>query len=356
MLSIDMLPARQGDALWIEYGTAPRRLLIDAGVASTWQRLKPRIEALAPSDRHFELLVISHIDNDHIAGSLPLLDEAESLGVTFGDIWFNGFRHLPETPIDSLGPVEGERLTNLLVETPFPWNEAFDGDAVCLPADGKLPSRPLRDGLKLTLLSPEVAQLEDLRTVWKAVIDEANLNPQVEPTPPVPLPPGIESLGPAADVEQLAAKKFKGDTAEANGSSIVVLLELDGVSAILAADAFPTVLERSVQRLLDTRGEAKLPLTAFKLPHHGSRANVNLGLLKLLDTPLYLISTDGTQTHHPNPEAVARVLVSDDRPRTLAFNYLSTYNEVWREPANATKYEYEVEAPADGSEGLAVTL
>ena len=98
MFEIEMLPARQGDALWLEYGDAahPRRALIDAGTPETWDALQARIAALDPGDRHFELLIVSHIDKDHIGGVIPLLEDT-ALGITFGDVWFNGFRHLPST-------------------------------------------------------------------------------------------------------------------------------------------------------------------------------------------------------------------------------------------------------------------
>src|SRR5438045_2654939 len=106
-----MLPAAQGDALWIEYGDPqrPRRVLIDGGTASSWQDgLRTRIESVPRDERHFELLIVTHIDADHIDGALALLTE-ESLDASFGDVWFNGWRHLPETPLESLGPIEGER-------------------------------------------------------------------------------------------------------------------------------------------------------------------------------------------------------------------------------------------------------
>ena len=53
---------------------------------------------------------MTHVDADHIDGVLELLRD-EELGTTCGDVWFNGWRHLPDTPLESLGPVEGELLT-----------------------------------------------------------------------------------------------------------------------------------------------------------------------------------------------------------------------------------------------------
>jgi glyoxylase-like metal-dependent hydrolase (beta-lactamase superfamily II) len=98
MLRIEMLPARQGDALWIEYGEDPQRphrVLCDAGTPGTWPVVQARIADLPEGQRAFELLVVSHVDADHIGGSLPLLTDTR-LGATFDDVWFNGWRHLPQ--------------------------------------------------------------------------------------------------------------------------------------------------------------------------------------------------------------------------------------------------------------------
>src|SRR3954452_20564376 len=184
MFTIEMLPARQGDALWLEYGDAahPRRALIDAGTPETWNALRPRTEALAPTDRHFEALIVSHIDKDHIGGVLPLLEDT-ALGVTFGDVWFNGFRHLPDT-LEPMGPVEGERLTTLLVDGHHPWNDAFGGRAVVVPDGEAPPVRTLPGGLELTVLSPHPAQLAKLRPIWEPLVRENGLDPRVEPPAP----------------------------------------------------------------------------------------------------------------------------------------------------------------------------
>ena len=101
-----MLPAEQGDALFIEYGSArsPHRVLIDAGVRKTSGLVSARIAELPASKRHFDLLIVTHVDSDHIGG-IPKLLADPSLGVTFDDVWFNGWRHLQP---DRLGPVEGE--------------------------------------------------------------------------------------------------------------------------------------------------------------------------------------------------------------------------------------------------------
>ncbi len=352
MFEIEMLPARQGDALWLEYGDAahPRRALIDAGTPETWDALQARIAALDPGDRHFELLIVSHIDKDHIGGVIPLLQDT-ALGITFGDVWFNGFRHLPST-VEPMGPVEGELLTTLLVDRGHNWNHAFDEKAVVVGDEGPLPVKQLDGGLQLTVLSPYLPQLAKLRPIWEPLVREHGLDPAVEAAEPDPLPPEIESLG-TPTVDELAAKKFKQDTAEPNGSSIVVLAEFEGHRALLCADAFPEIVRGSVERLLEP-GQDRLALDAFKLPHHGSRANINLDLLRRVSAPLHLISSDGTATRHPNPEAIARTIVTQDNPR-LRFNYRTKFTEVW-EPRGVGGFAWEAEFPPVGSKGLTVKI
>ncbi len=92
----------RGDCLWIEYGDAarPRRILIDGGRKLAWETLRSRFSALPPEQREFELLMLSHVDADHIEGLLAML-KAPDLPVSFKDVWFNGHRHLER--VESLG-------------------------------------------------------------------------------------------------------------------------------------------------------------------------------------------------------------------------------------------------------------
>src|SRR5262249_30991911 len=98
IFAIEMLPADNGDCLWIEYGdpSRPRRVLIDCGAVSAARTLASRIESLgAPSERRFELFVLTHIDADHITGVLPLFGNT-NLAARFEDIWFNGWHQVSQ--------------------------------------------------------------------------------------------------------------------------------------------------------------------------------------------------------------------------------------------------------------------
>lgn len=351
MFRIQMLPARQGDALLVEYGpdaATPHRILVDGGTPGTKADLEARLLQLGPPPIRFDLLVITHVDGDHIGGVLELLEDRPDIA-TFDDVWFNAWRHLPANAVEPLGPVQGERLTTWLADHGTPWNVAFDTGAVVVPDDGGLPERPLADGMRLTLLTPWSAELATLRPVWEREVRAAGLEPGMPYAEGEEVPTTVAALGPpptGEDVERWAATPFSEDRSEANGASISLLLEFDGRSALLTGDAHSTPLVRGLDRLLPARGLERLEVDVFKLPHHGSQRNVSTQLLERVRAGAYLFSTNGAQYGHPDLEAVARVALVGEGTR-LCFNYGDRAG-VWGEPSLIGDLGYSVEAPGEG--------
>ena len=348
MFDIEMLPAREGDCLWIRYGDAkkPKQILIDAGRKATGKELLLRLKELPPEKRIFELLIVSHVDRDHIEGVLELLKDKD---IKFKDIWFNAYFHLLE--LERFGGKQGERLSDLIIENNLPWNVKFKGKSVCLPTKG-LKKLTLDGGMTATLLSPDRDKLVKLEPVWRKECEESGLIPRVKPVRSEP--PGIESFG-AIDIEQLAASAFKIDPAEANGSSIAVLLEFGKKRVLLAADAHPDRLIASLKTLNKT--SKPLKLDAFKIAHHGSEANVSRELLELVDCPRYLISTNGSYFKHPKAVAMARLIKFNGKNSTLYFNYKNDLTKVWNTEPFKKKYGYQVVFPdAKNNGSLLISL
>lgn len=76
MIAIKLLPAENGDALLITIEEREERgaLLIDGGYASTFETsIRPELKALAQLGYHLDLVVVSHIDADHVGGILSLI-------------------------------------------------------------------------------------------------------------------------------------------------------------------------------------------------------------------------------------------------------------------------------------------
>lgn len=350
---LQALPARNGDALVIEYGTSDRshRVLVDGGVSKTADLVADFLGVNAA----LELLVVTHIDNDHIAGMVKLMEGARRPRPR--DLWFNGYRHLPGSAAEAMGPVEGERLTKLIEEHHYHWNGAFHGHAVTVGASAP-PRVTLEDGLACTVLSPGLEQLKALRkkTAWTQVVQEAGLDPAVVAPAEVPSPAkGLERMGDLLDIDALADAQTTSDSAVANGSSIALLLEFGGRRCLLAGDAHPGVLIAGIDQFAGTG--AALNVDVFKLPHHGSKANVTTELIRRVPAHTYVFCTDGSgNQHHPDDSAVARVIRYGPAHSRLAFNYGSARNRRWDNPGLKSLYKYRTQYPPRGKQGITIDV
>lgn len=353
MIRIELLPAAFGDCILIEYGdaNAPHRILIDAGLAKTFDELRPRLEAIGngkPVD--LELLVVTHIDRDHICGILPLLKHKPAL-ITPKDVWFNGRQHLEN---DALGAKDGEALGKLLVAQKLPWNAAF-GDkakkAVVVQDQGALPETRLAGGAVITLLSPYPKQLEALAKEWDDTLGNWDDEPAaVDVGHPAVVDdilgkrPALKTIS-VADIDTFVDERFSEDKTKPNGSSIAFLFSFEGKTILFGADAHPSALLKSLERLSPGK---KVTLDAFKLSHHGSMNNLSPDLLEKVDCPRFLFSTNGDSFGHPHPETVARLAKAPPRGKTLCFNYSTPYTTVWDDAATRRKFHYEVSYPPAG--------
>jgi beta-lactamase superfamily II metal-dependent hydrolase len=355
MIEIELLPAQYGDCIWLRYGETAeslRHVLIDTGFVPTATAIRKRLA----EDRTivFELMVMTHIDADHIEGSAHLFQDAKVVTpARFKEIWFNGWRHLvtAKTAKDTLGSKQGEYLSALIGERGIPWNERFGGAPVYVPPKGKLPRCELDGGLKLTLLSPTLEKLKKLHGYWVKNL-AGKLKPGDERAAMKLLAKdkkyAADALGTSTNVAKLAQAKFKEDAAEANGSSIAFLAEYDDKTMLFTGDAHPSVMTSSLARL---EPKKKVPIDLFKVSHHGSKNNTSPALLEYIDPVEVVFSTNGKKFNHPDPECVARIIAAKKgRPVTLHFNYATKQTTPWVK--NATKTgpnKYEAVAGRDGA-------
>ncbi len=384
MFRIEMLPAAHGDSLWIEYGSGRdvHRILIDGGPAHAYPALRQRILHLPAAERRFDLLVITHIDADHIEGIIRLLLDAEALDCHFDRIWFNGrdqINAVPDPAGEPLGGVQGELLGMLIADYEQRtgtkvWNQGFADSLAAI--DRKAPALPVVDlpgGCRLTLLSPDFDRLLELKDNWAKELKAAGVHSgniaqlRERLAKSRSLRPLGDVLGaeddfdfeqPANDETDIdfadtlgrgtgepgADAPFGGDTSRANGSSIALLLEYPAtkpeVRFLLAGDAWASVLETSLAGLLAPG--ARLAIDGFKLAHHGSVANISESLLGRLKCSNYLVSTNGAIFGHPHARCVELLLKAHAGPgkARLHFNYLVASTETWSKKADQTARGY----------------
>ncbi len=363
MFRIEMLPAFHGDCIWVEYGeaTKPHRILIDGGPVPTYDVLRSRIDSLSKDQRHFELIVLTHVDADHIESAVKMLN-VKKLDFEVGDIWFNAWKHLSTAHGDELGPVQGEYVSALISRHGLPWNETFNNGPVVVPDGQDIPAITLPGGMKLTLLSPDRNKLAKLAPEWTKTVHAAGLEPGVarevleDLSKKKKYRPRDELGAGHFDISALAQAPFEPDRTAPNGSSIAFLAEHQGKSCLFLGDAHSSVVVDSIGRLLAKRGEEKLAVDAVKLPHHGSQNNVSRELIELLACPRYLISTNGNIFEHPDAEAIARIIKYGGRLPTIFFNYLSETTKIWKEESRNSSTGFGVRFPDNENMGIVIDL
>ena len=354
-IRIEMLPARLGDCLLVEClreSGRPWRMLVDGGPPDTWPLLDARLRRLPGNGRQIDIAVITHVDSDHIGGMLPFVVSEHASRV--GDFWFNGGSILPDHRREverERSVAQGETLVSALTGRSgdaLEWNKAFGGGPVVTATDAGFTEVRVRNGPRITVLSPAVARLEALGTVWSRALREARRGIEREPV--------AEAPAPLADLDALAAEESDADTSVPNGSSIGLLVEHRGASVLLGADAFGAELEAGLRSLAAAREQDAIAVDAFKLPHHGSKGNVTATLLRAAPAEHYLVSSNGDIFGHPDDAAIARVVLEAPRGATLWFSYRNPRTERWAEPRLQRKHHYSSRFPETSTAGVQVEL
>ena len=291
LFTLEALRAEAGDCLLLLYGDPkkPRIIAIDGGpTEAVYERLRDRLDELRAAagltddekPLPIELLMVSHIDDDHIDGILhltrQLIDEGADKSYDIKSMWHNSFDDVIGNSADEL-----QAAATSDVEAASAGGTFFDQDLVqhdtALVLASVNQGRELRDNAKLLGLDPPllVAKADEkpknfgkgltLRVVGPLKTQVEKLQEEWEKT--------LKKLKKEGKLPAAEAASFS-DNSAANLASIVVLAEADGKTMLLTGDARADFLMESLeaQGLLDANG--RLHVDLFKLPHHGSNRNV----------------------------------------------------------------------------------
>jgi hypothetical protein len=314
IFSLEATNAAAGDALLLHYGTKDKRrvMLIDGGPSSNYKdRLRARLDALRKEigtngSLPLELVMVSHIDDDHVAGVLDLVKECVDARDSSDDplcdikrVWHNSFGGLlgPEVEKAALevGPdaVPGAD-TSAVISSVGQGAELQDAsrrldaemnagkDLVSAPAKGALQIKI--DDIVFTVVAPGQKALDNLRKLWAKDLKKAK--------------------------DKAAAVSAYLDTTVPNLSSIVVHVEHGGKTMLLTGDARGDLVIEGLKGagLLDAKGELEVDL--LKIPHHGSDRNVATDFFRKVRAKHYVVSADGK---HGNPESATLLMIQEAR-------------------------------------------
>jgi beta-lactamase superfamily II metal-dependent hydrolase len=356
--TLDVLRARKGDCLMLHYGTTdePHLMLIDGGPSNVYgPHLKPRIirvhEAREIDEGEplpVDVVLVSHVDDDHIKGILDLTKElrgnSPDIRLDVGSLWHNSFDDLLRTKPDEL-----------MVEAGF-GTAAVGGDVVDFKVLAgvddieKIEVDTVDEHQTLEVLS-SVAQGRQLRLdaeelEWKPnkkfrgkliLSSDASkpltLDGGLKVAVIGPMQPELLALQKAHDewLKDQKAKKKKTpeaalaafvDASVANLSSVVLLVEAGGKTMLLTGDARGDKILEGMELvgLLEEGGKTHVDI--LKVPHHGSQNNMETIFFERVTADHYVFSGNG---EHGNPERETLEMLLEARGADAAYTIHLTY-------------------------------
>jgi len=338
--TLEFLNAMHGDCLLLHYGPAsePRLIVIDGGPDTVYEnRLKGRLEEIRQSRKtnqlEIRMVMVSHIDDDHINGICrwfrelrELHDRKQPVPFDILTLWHNSFDDLiaksgtaSAVQIAADAPATASVASIALAPAAFggmKHNGAAEiiasvkqGRALRLDADalainmnsgfddliqfnGTPKALNMGGGLKFTVLGPRQAELDKLRAKWKTDLKKILENEKTK---------------------KAKATEFL-DSSIPNLSSLVVLAEVNGKKILLTGDARGDHILESLEDSPKVLTAGKLPVDILKVPHHGSHRNSAVKFFKTIPALHYVISAEG-HGKHPNPAQKTFEELFEARPK-----------------------------------------
>ncbi|HSB78794.1 MAG TPA: hypothetical protein VLM91_08405, partial [Candidatus Methylomirabilis sp.] len=318
----DVRRARKGDCLIVHYGSKddPALALIDGGPGQVYgPHLKPRLAQIrkarglgSDDSLSLDLLMVSHVDDDHIKGILELtnelvvaMDARKPLPLKVRSVWHNSFDDIigndpeelraavsasfgtaalsGEPDTEGLEPAaamvlasveQGFRLRDDARKLKLRINPEFDGHLVMATKSGK--RIDMGKGLRLTVagpMEPDLAALQKEHAAW--------LKKQEK------------------EKQTRAALASFTDTSVPNLSSIVLLAEVGKKRILLTGDARGDKILEGLEWVGLLKPGGRLHVDVLKMPHHGSDRNMEPIFFQRITADHYVFSGNG---EHGNPE------------------------------------------------------
>lgn len=335
MLKVKFLHAFNGDCILLTFSSKEgdeKLVLIDGGIRSTYRlaknkkgkpedgELKSLVDQLRKSKKVIDLLILTHVDDDHISGILEWFEQDSKAHEILREVWFNSgaliAEHFKSEENGDLDPEfkrygsktntsipQGIKFGNYIAEKGI-WNRE-------LFIIGKYKRW---NNAEFRFLSPNERKLESLLKEWKKKDPDLSTSSKFDDY--------HFSLKHLLDRD-----KFTEDSAYPNGSSIAFILTFQNKNFLFLGDSHPSVIVEGLSKA----GFSKTnPLYAefVKLSHHGSSGNTSVDLLGMISSPLYIVSTNG-QTHmHPHKQLLAR-LINQTPGCTIYFNYKERMDKIF---------------------------
>lgn len=371
---VHILPANAGDCFLIEFNN-DECILIDTGFKETYyEYLKPLLIKLKNKGKKITLLVITHMDKDHIGGAKKLLEENGDYNasniIKIENVWFNGFKNLvfqkklsdilKQKQLDKMRIIKAYNRMNYVdeIDNNVSANDLKAFESICnelhypinrqFKANTVIQSENIEIGnVYIDVLSPnqlkiekyteylekqleilfgkdyEINKNEEFITFFEALMLNDEENIQTTET--------ISYQNEKDIADWLKIKHKNKIYSIVNDVSIGILIKFNGIKMLFTGDLY---FEKKL------RNEKTLIVDVLKVPHHGSYWN-NCEIMKNIIADNYIISTDGKKYGHPDKNILANIIINNKQNKTLIFNYEIDDINILKNQEQKDKYNYE---------------
>lgn len=318
-MRIHVINAFEGDCLLLENDVPTRHFaLIDGGPSGTFDRhLQPHLRDTVGPSGTIDVVMVTHVDADHIAGVLDLLADIERARVdqngpspTVAEVWHNSFgatiddengslqsqlhammSHagraqlaVANGAIALLGINQGARLRRLAVKLHIPINGTFAG--ALISQDQQAGVHWSFGNARFEVIGPTAANLVELRKAWLQWVEKH-----------------LEAFA-SGD----AAAMANADKSVPNLSSIVVLGATTDGDILLTGDARGDHILQGLEQSGAITAGGTRHFRLLKVQHHGSDRNVTHQFFDRLTADIYVISANGK---YGNPDKAVLTMLVD---------------------------------------------
>ena len=359
-IEIKSFPASNGESFLVKLiGENTKNIIIDCGYESTSNYIINELENIKKNNETLDLIVFTHIDNDHINGARKLLEYIITNKYEFGELWYNDYLKISEVRfeeedvndncefIDNIASIlyKGEvgvykkrevgyysatslieYLLNDFIKDK--WNKSFQGNSVNVQK-GCLKRILLTDEISIILLSPCNDILKEQMSEWKEYL-QGKIGKEIK-NKKIAL--AFEKYFIVLRKEDKSFKKSKCSTQEieemlkyseydtdvVNRTSISFIIEYEKKKLLFLGDSSPIDIDEQVCKYLDE--EASDSLNLVKVSHHGSKRNISNNIVKRIKCKKFIISTDGSTHKHPDIESIVKIIKLGNGERNIYFNY-----------------------------------
>lgn len=348
-----MIQAYQGDCFILEYGTEknPHYILIDGGPADNYfDHLRGYLKNIADNNGILDLIINSHIDNDHIEGLVDFLSElaGKEKFIQINQLWFNSFGkqlNIEEVLEDRirtvivklrnlqppnsfagktyLGIDEGGQFIGLAERLNLKPNKSFKENLISVDSANDFYEF---NNIKIYVIGPTEKYLKKLKKDWGEWMKEYE--------------------------EKIMSEKITLDEAREtdytvpNLSSIMILVEKNDKRILLTGDG----RGRDIIEGLEKRGLLKkndvFHVDILKLPHHGSYRNITRNFFRKITANKYVISAkDYRNIKNPDFDTLKWIIEAgkeQNRRTTIYVTNMTSEIKKFLKKYNEEEHNYEI--------------